>query len=178
MGQTAVDAYQYSLISVLVFGIVGNMLVIISIARQKQLLTKNYYFLVLHLAVCDLGASVFLLLSRIFYLVNVTRYNGYNIACLFHLLHYSFYLSGLAMMLMISVLRYRATVHPLKPAISRGKLINLCYVVYATSLTTGLGLIVPSCVYVKLNHFICIKFLWIQFLPLFGANGLYDCLLL
>ena len=159
MEQTAADAYQYSLTSVLVFGILGNILVIISIARQKQLLKKNYYFLVLHLAVCDLGASVFLLLSRIFYLVNVTRYNGYNIACLFHLLHYSFYLSGLAMMLMISVLRYRATVHPLKPAISRGKLINFSYVVYVTSLTTGLGLNVPSCIYVKLNHFIYTKFI-------------------
>ena len=63
------------------------------------------------------------------------------------------------MMLMISVLRYRATVHPLKPAISRGKLTNFCYVVYVTSLTTGLGLNVPSCVYVKLNHFIYTKFI-------------------
>ena len=159
MEQTAADAYQYSLISVVVFGIVGNMLVIISIARQKLLLKKNYYFLVLHLAVCDLGASVFFLLSRIFYLVNVTRYSGFNIACLFYSLHYSFYLSGLAMMLMISVLRYRATVHPLKPAISRGKLINFSYVVYVTSLTTGLGLNVPSCIYVKLNLFIYTKFI-------------------
>ena len=159
MEETAYDAFRYSLISELVFGILGNILVIISIARQKQLLKKNYYFLVLHLAVCDLGASVFLLLSRIFYHLNVTRYSGFNIACLFHLLHYSFYLSGLAMMLMISMLRYRATVHPLKPAISQGKLINFGYVVYVTSLTTGLGLNVPSCVNVKLNYSIYTKFM-------------------
>ena len=133
MEQTAADAYQYSLIPVLVFRIVDNIMVIISIARQKELLKKTYYFLVLHLAVCDLEASFSFLLSRIFYLVNITRYSGFNIACLFHLLHYSFYLSGLAMMLMISVLRYRATVHPLKPAICRGKLINFSYVVYVTS---------------------------------------------
>ena len=159
MEQTAADAYQYSLISVLVFGILGNILVIISIARQKQLLKKNYYFLVLHLAVCDLVASFFRLLSLILYFFNVTRYSGFNIACLFHLLHYSFYLSGLAMMLMISMLRYRATVHPLKPTVSRGKLINFCCIGYVTSLTTGLGLNVPSCMNVKLNHSIYTKFI-------------------
>jgi hypothetical protein len=55
MGKTAYDAYRYSEAVVLVVGILGNILVIISILRQKKLLKNNYYFVVLHLAICDLG---------------------------------------------------------------------------------------------------------------------------
>ena len=159
MEKTTNDAYIYSLISAAVFAILGNILVIISIARQKELLKKNYYFLVLHLAICDLGASFFRLLSLILYFFNVTPYSGFNIACLFHMLHYPFFLSRVAMMLMISVLRYRATVHPLKPAISRGKLIKVCCVVHVFDILIGLGLTLPQCLNVKMDYIIYMRFL-------------------
>ena len=159
MVNTAYYAFIYSLISVLVFAILGNMLVIISITRQKQLLKKNYYFLVLNLAVCDLGASVFLLLSHIIDLLGITSYPCFSIEYIFRELHYPFYLSGVAMMLVISVLRYRATVHPFKPAISRGKLIKVCCIVYAVNLIIGLGSHVPYCFDVPENYPIYWRFL-------------------
>jgi hypothetical protein len=55
IGKTAYDAYRYSYAVVNVVGILGNILVIISILSQKKLLKNNYYFLVLHLAICDEG---------------------------------------------------------------------------------------------------------------------------
>ena len=154
MGETAYDAYMFSFISVMVFGILGNILVIISIARQKQLLKKNYYFLVLHLAVCDLVALILLLLSCMSDLLGVAGYRGFDIGCLFHVLHVPFYYSGVAMMLVISVLRYRATVHPLKPAISRAKLIKVCYVLHVADSIIGLGLASPQCFDAKPNYHI------------------------
>ena len=47
------------------------------------------------------------------------------------------------MMLMISVLRYRATVHPLKPAISRRKLKVVCGLVYIVGFIAGYGPALP-----------------------------------
>ena len=44
-----------------VFGVLGNVLVIYSIVSQRNLIKNNYYFLVLHLAFCDL--MVLLLIS-------------------------------------------------------------------------------------------------------------------
>ena len=53
------DAFGYSCTVVVVFGILGNILVILSILRQKMnLLKNNYYFLVLHLAICDLASLI------------------------------------------------------------------------------------------------------------------------
>ncbi len=49
------------------------------------------------------------------------------------------------MMLVISVLRYRATVHPLKPAITRRKLKVVCGLVYVVGLIAGYGAVVPKC---------------------------------
>ena len=70
MGKTAYDAYRYSYSVVNVVGILGNILVIISILRQKKLLKNNYYFLVLHLAICDLGVLIIFLFNHInWYLV-------------------------------------------------------------------------------------------------------------
>ncbi len=64
MEKLAYDAYILYAV-VLVFGILGNILVVISILRQKNVLKSNYYFLVLQLAICDLGALIILLLDAI-----------------------------------------------------------------------------------------------------------------
>jgi hypothetical protein len=49
------------------------------------------------------------------------------------------------MMLMISVLRYRATVHPLKPDVSRRKLKVVCGLVYIVSFIAGYATYLPLC---------------------------------
>ena len=54
-------------------------------------------------------------------------------------------------MLIISLLRYRAIVHPLKPAISRRKLKVVCSLVYLVGLIVGCGIRLPRC-FIKSNH--------------------------
>ena len=46
-------------------------------------------------------------------------------------------------MLFISVIRYRAAIHPLKPALSRRKMKNVCCLVYMFGLIAGYGPAVP-----------------------------------
>ena len=57
--------YLYCDIIVLVLGIIGNVLVIMSILRQKKLLKNNYYVLVLQLAINDLAVLIIYLLQDI-----------------------------------------------------------------------------------------------------------------
>ena len=146
MGKTTYDAYRYSYAVVNVVGILGNILVIISILRQKKLLKNNYYFLVLHLAICDLGALAIFLFHHI---------NGYFVEdplvitstkyCVFINIYYVFRVAGVGMMLIISLLRYRATVHPLKPDVSRRKLKVVCGLVYIVGFIAGYGTGLPLC---------------------------------
>jgi hypothetical protein len=67
------------------------------------------------------------------------------IDCLLCDLCFIFEVVGIGMMLMISVLRYRATVHPLKPAISRRKLKLVCGLVYVAGFVLGYGPAMPEC---------------------------------
>ena len=146
MGKTADVAYIYSFAVVNVLGILGNILVIISILRQKKLLKNNYYFLVLHLAICDLGLLITLLFDHI---------NGYFVEdplvitstkyCVFIHIYYVFRVAGIGMMLIISLLRYRATVHPLKPDVSRRKLKVVCGLVYIVGFIAGYATYLPLC---------------------------------
>jgi hypothetical protein len=115
MEKTTDDAYIYSYAVVLVFGILGNILVIISILRQKKLLKNNYFFLVLHLAICDLGPLISMLFDHInSHLVEdrlVTNSTKYCV--FFYIYYYVLRVAGIGMMLIISPLRYRSTVYPL-----------------------------------------------------------------
>ena len=117
------DAFRYSYTMIIVFGIFGNILVILSILRQERnVLRNNYYFLVLHLAICDLAVLIFFLFDTLehFWLGN-TNSSSKIIPCPVHYIGDAFQLAGVGMMLFISLLRYRATVHPLKPATSQRK---------------------------------------------------------
>ena len=143
MGKTAYDVYRYSTVVVLVFGILGNILVIISILRQKQVLKNNYYLLVLHLAICDLGALIIFLFDLYLVQERIVIYSTKY--CAFRCITYFFQVAGPGMMLIISVLRYRATVHPLKPAIIRRKLKVVCGLVYLGCLIAGYGVFLPEC---------------------------------
>ena len=148
MGETEYDAFHYSYVLLDIFGILGNVLVIISILRQKNVLKNNYYFVVLHLAICDLGALIILLLYHIItkldkeQLIHLSYSKIYCLGC--YVPHF-FQVAGIGIMLMISVLRYRATVHPLKAAIGRRKLKVICGSVYILGFIAGYVPTVPLC---------------------------------
>jgi hypothetical protein len=146
MGKTADDAYRYSYAVVLVVGILGNILVIISILRQKKLLKNNYYFLVLHLAICDLGVLIMFLFDHInwHYVEDRLDINSTKFCAFFHIV-LVFQAAGIGMMLIISLLRYRATVHPLKPDVSRRKLKVVCGLVYVVGFIAGYATYLPFC---------------------------------
>ena len=141
------DSSRYPVfVAALLFGIFGNTLVIISILGQRRLIKNNYYFLILHLAICDLLCLLIITLTN----VNFRFSKGPLISN--SVLHYVvdemsfvFQAAGIGMMLAVSVLRYRATVHPLKPAIARRKLKVVCGLVYGTA--------VPLClVHATVDH--------------------------
>ena len=76
---TTHDAFRCSLIFVFAFGILGNILVIISILRLKKLLKNNYYFSILDLAICDLGVLVLTSFDDIFFsFVETFHYSDAN----------------------------------------------------------------------------------------------------
>ena len=138
VGKIEEDAYRCSLTVVFVFGILGNILVILSILRQKKnVLKNNYYFLVLHLAICDLAALIF----RLY----VVWFKESLTTCHVLVIANAFLLTGVVMMLIISLLCYRATVRPLEPAISRRKLKVVCGLVYLVGLIVGTGIRLPLC---------------------------------
>jgi hypothetical protein len=144
MGKTTYDVYIYSGVVVLIFGILGNSLVIISILRRKAVLKNNYYYLVLQLAICDLATTVNYILDHINHNYQ-PLFDNYIKYCVATKISYIFQVAGVGMMLIISVLRYRATVHPLKPAISRRKLKIAYRVVYIVGFIAGYGAYLPVC---------------------------------
>ena len=52
------EVFLYCDVVVILFGIIGNVLVIISLVRQKRMLKNNSYFLILQLGICDLTVLV------------------------------------------------------------------------------------------------------------------------
>ena len=153
MGEQKYDAYRYSYTLVSVFGIFGNILVILSILRQKKnLLKNNYYFLILHLAICDLAILIIylFLLVEFYWHEEPLLVHTYVITCLGNTICEAFQLTGVGIMLIISLLRYRGTVHPLKPAISRRKLKVVCGLVYLVGLIVAGGVGLPLC-FIKSN---------------------------
>lgn len=142
------DAYTYSNTAVIVFGILGNSLVITWILKQKRnLLKNNYYFLVLHLAICDLAVLIIYYYETVelHWLKEPLSSHSPMIICYGIVIAVVCQLAGIGMMLTISLLRYRATVHPLKPAVSRRKLKVVCGLVYLVGLIAGGGARFPRC---------------------------------
>jgi hypothetical protein len=106
MEKTTYDVYRYSYDLVLVFGILGNILVIMSILRQKKVLKNNYYFLVLHLAMCDLGALITSFVDHVNLHLVENRLVIYSTKyCAFRCITYFFQVAAPNMMLIISLLR-------------------------------------------------------------------------
>ena len=115
-----------------------------SILRKKKLLKNNYYVLVLQLAINDLAVLIVHLLD---YISEVTTekylYSQFLAYRLYYNIFHLFHVAGIGIMLLISLLRYRATLHPLKPALSRRKIRNVCCLVYIFGLIDGYGPAVP-----------------------------------
>ena len=138
--------HKYSCTVVNVFGCLGNILVILSILKQKKnMLKNNYYFLVLHLAICDLAVLIYLLDTGELYWLEKPLSTFQMWRCHIDVVADAFVLAGVCMMLIISLLRYRATVHPLKPSISRRKLKVVCGLMYLVGLIVAFGIELPMC---------------------------------
>ena len=153
MGNIGIDAYRYSDTILIVFGILGNIVMIHSIRRPKiNVLKSNYYFLVLHLAICDLAVLIIYFFGAVeFHWLEEPFSDDSPIStCLVSFILYAFRVAGVGMMLVISQLRYRVTVPPLKPAISQRKLKVICGLVYLVGVIVGGGTYLPEC-FIKSN---------------------------
>ena len=109
-----------------IFGLCGNILVILTVCSGWRRLQTNYYRLVFHLAICD----IFLLLAgNLLFTLGPWLENQYwpsnlgTITCIiiFPLVGCIF-TTELALLVVIAILRHKAVTQPLRPRISRKKL--------------------------------------------------------
>ena len=140
---------------VAIIGIIGNSLVIISILQRRRLLTSNYYFVVLHLAICDL---IWLIQHSVQLMTKLlmTGVSSDETFCLFVKTGYVFAEAGAFLMLIIAFLRYRATAYPFKHPISKRRLKVSCTMAYLASFLFGYALFIPSCVGYD-DYFVLVK---------------------
>ena len=114
-------AVTFSIVQLL--GVSGNALVICSIYRTRNLLNNNYYFLVLHLAICDLVCLLFYLRTASeVWSPNSSFIRSIALCKIWSPSATLFFMAGIHLMVLISVLRHRAVACPLKPAVSRWKI--------------------------------------------------------
>ena len=144
------DVFSYSATIVIVFGILGNILVILSVLRQNKMLRNNYYFLILHLAFCDLAGLILYFIEYYWPGGRLPICNCHMLTCRGFVFDYFFKFAAVGMLLIISLLRYRAVVYPLKPSIGRRKLKVVCGLVYLVGLIAVCALYLPLC-FVKSN---------------------------
>ena len=126
-----------------VFGVLGDILVIYSIVSQRSLIKNNYYFLVLHLAFCDL--MVLLLISyetyEAWYPISPSIRSSFAKCKVWRPSMIFFYNAGVFMLVVIAIFRCRAVLHPLKPAVSRSKLRVVVGVVYLCAIACVVPLV-------------------------------------
>ena len=90
------------------------------------------------------------------------------ITCNIKVIFDAFQLIGIGMMLIISLLRYRAIVHSLKPAISRRKLKVVCGLVYLVGLIVGCGLRLLRCFLMLNVVYVAYRKFYLAFWMFFG----------
>ena len=117
--------YQSFIISSLilltiVFGSVGNILVIYSLCKQKMLIKKNnHYYLVLHLAIYDLVCLLFGE-ENVYESFSGNNFAFLTLLCkLWPTIHTCFYIMDAAIMVIIALARYRAVFCPLTGPLKR-----------------------------------------------------------
>ena len=126
------DAQAAVLTVAVSLGVVGNVPVIVSICRKRSLLKSNHYYLILHLAICDFFYLLFFIpnIYSIFSASPSITSSSYFVCKIWGPAHTVFFTAGANFLVLISLLRYRATVHPLKPAVSRRTLKISSTVIY------------------------------------------------
>ena len=136
------------------FGVLGNILVIYSIVSQRSLLKSNYYFLVLHLAFCDL--MVLLLSSYDTYeawYTNSSFIRSFSMCKVWRPMTTMFLDAGIYLVVLIGIFRFCAVIHPLKPAVSRSKLRLLVGAVYFWAIAC----VVPFILVLKFTDDVCFE---------------------
>ena len=99
-------------------GVLGNIAVVVCICRKRSLLKNRHYYLILLLAICDL---FYLLFFAPFAYSNFPTdpFITSRIMCkTWWPVHTSFYIAGANFLVLISIIRYRTILHPLKPPVS------------------------------------------------------------
>ena len=116
-------------ITIEIFGLCGNILVIFSICSSRRLKT-NYYFLVFHTAICDI---IMVLSGNLLFLVPSLGDSTLRtmMSCRVILpMCQSIFLCESLFLVIIALLRYKAVNDPLRPQLSRKKLIYIVASVY------------------------------------------------
>ena len=160
------------LILAVFFGVLGNIAVTVSICRTGNLLRNNHYYLLVHLAICDLLYLVFF--TEIIYNIFsanawITSNQSYFVCKIWWPIHTLVFTVGPNILVIISLVRYRATVHPFKPAVSRRNLKILLTFVYVSTIIC----IIPYVLVLKFDRTIGCHEEW----PLESLNSAYTILL-
>lgn len=137
------------LTSAVAFGVLGNVPVIVSICRKRSLLKNIYYYLILHLAICDLFYLLFFV-PDIYSVLNARpsiASRSYFLCKTWWPGHTLFFTAGANFLVLISILRYRAILHPLKPAVRRRTLKITSACIY----TLGVICVVPYALALRLD---------------------------
>ena len=116
------ERVQGAVLTVVVsLGVLGNIPVIASICRKRSLLKSNYYYVILHLAICDLFYLLFYI-PKIYSIFNASpsiASSSYLLCKTLEPAQTVFSTTGANFLVIISILRYRVTLHPLEPTVRR-----------------------------------------------------------
>ena len=115
-------------------GLLGNIFVVVSICRRRSLLKNNHYYLILQLAICDL-LHLFFFASHIYSIFAAKSFINSRFLCkIWGPTQTIFYNALPNFLVLISAVRYRAIVQPLKPAVRRRTLRKLSSCVYVLAI--------------------------------------------
>ena len=133
-----------------VLGLLGNSPVIVSIFQQRSLLKSSYYYLILHLAICDFLSLLFIIpdIYSIFSVSPPIISWSYPLCKVYRALHTIAFTAGANFLVLISALRYRAIVHPFKAPIRRRYLKLMSSVAYVWSIIS----VIPYVLVLRYNE--------------------------
>ena len=138
MSKMEVDKRVQGVILTVAFslGVLGNIPVIASICTKRSLLKSNYYYVILHLAICDLFYLLFFI-PEIYYIFSASPSidsRSYLICNTLRPVQAVVSTTGANFLVIISILRYRVTLHPLEPAVRRRTLNIILTIVCAVAI--------------------------------------------
>lgn len=159
--------YEYTssnqrLLQSLVFGVIqvvgftGNLLVVISVVKERRLRT-NYYLTVLQLSICDIGLLICSVIEQqVLPWILFSGYFGearnYELVCEIWLSAVGwFYTNGVFFMVLIGYLRYRSVTKPFEARISRKRTLFIFVLVY----TSTIPLLAPRFFSLAEKHGLC-----------------------